>query len=193
MNKPKEYKCKVCGNYFVKTISSTQKVCSPKCAIILSKEQARKKKEKQDKQERLETKKRMTALKQKIKSRSEWLDDLQSWVNKFIRLRDKNEPCISCGKYHKGQYHAGHYRSVGACPELRFCELNVHKQCAPCNDHKSGNIIEYRINLVKKIGVDKVEWLERQDHEPKKYTIEDCKEIIKYYKAKIKDLDGSQE
>lgn len=116
MNKPKETKCKVCGCYFVKTISSMQKVCSPRCAIILSKEQTRKKKEKQDKQERLETKKRMTALKQKIKSRSEWLDDLQSWVNKFIRLRDKNEPCISCGRYHQGQYHAGHYRSRGACP-----------------------------------------------------------------------------
>ena len=108
MSKPKETKCKVCGCYFVKTISSTQKVCSPKCAIALSKEQARKKQEKQD---RLETKKRMTALKQKIKSRSEWLDDLQSLVNKFIRLRDKNEPCISCGRYHQGQYHAGHYRS----------------------------------------------------------------------------------
>ena len=186
MSKPKETKCKVCGCYFVKTISLTQKVCSPKCAIILSKEQARKKKEKEERAERRERK-------AKLKSRSEWLKDAQSVFNKFIRLRDKNEPCISCGKYHTGQYHAGHYRSVGACPELRFCELNVHKQCAPCNDHKSGNIIEYRINLVKKIGVDKVEWLERQDHEPKKYTIEDCKEIIKYYKAKIKDLDGSQE
>ena len=186
MTKPKETKCKVCGCYFVKTISSTQKVCSPKCAIILSKEQARKKKEKEERAERRERK-------AKLKSRSEWLKDAQSVFNKFIRLRDKNEPCISCGKYHTGQYHAGHYRSVGACPELRFCELNVHKQCAPCNDHKSGNIIEYRINLVKKIGVDKVEWLERQDHEPKKYTIEDCKEIIKYYKAKIKELDGSQE
>ena len=184
--KPKETKCKVCGCYFVKTISSMQKVCSPKCAIILSKEQARKKKEKEERAEKRERK-------AKLKSRSEWLKDAQSVFNKFIRLRDKYEPCISCGKHHQGQYHAGHYRSVGACPELRFCELNVHKQCAPCNDHKSGNIIEYRINLVKKIGVDKVEWLERQDHEPKKYTIEDCKEIIKYYKAKIKELDGSQE
>lgn len=184
--KPKEAKCKVCGCHFVKTISSMQKVCSPKCAIILSKEQARKKKEKEERAEKRERK-------AKLKSRSEWLKDAQSVFNKFIRLRDKDEPCISCGKYHKGQYHAGHYRSVGACPELRFCELNVHKQCAPCNDHKSGNIIEYRINLVKKIGVDKVEWLERQDHEPKKYTIEDCKEIIKYYKAKIKELDGGQE
>lgn len=183
MNKPKEHKCKVCGDYFVKTISSTQKVCSPKCAIALSKEQARKKKEKEERAERRERK-------AKLKSRSEWLKDAQSVFNKFIRLRDKNEPCISCGKYHTGQYHAGHYRSVGACPELRFCELNVHKQCTPCNDQKSGNIIFYRKNLVKKIGVDKVEWLERQDHEPKKYTIEECKEIIKYYKLKIKELEN---
>lgn len=176
----KEYKCKVCGQPFVKTFSSTQKVCSPECAIKLARDNAQKA------QERAEKKKQREQA--KLKSRSEWLKEAQSIFNKFIRLRDKDQPCISCGRYHQGQYHAGHYRSVGACPELRFCELNVHKQCAPCNDHKSGNIIEYRINLVNKIGADKVAWLERQDHEPKKYTIEDCKTIIKYYKAKIKEL-----
>lgn len=90
-------------------------------------------------------------------------------------LRLMRQPCISCGRYHQGKYDAGHYRSVGACPELRFCEINCFRQCVPCNQHKSGNIIEYRINLVKRIGADKVAWLERQDHEPKKYTIEDCK------------------
>lgn len=179
----KEYKCKVCGKPFVKTFSSTQKVCSPECAIKLARDNVQKA------QERAE-KKKQRERKAKLKSRSEWLKEAQSVFNKFIRLRDKNEPCISCGRYHQGQYHAGHYRSVGACPELRFCELNVHKQCAPCNDHKSGNIIEYRINLINKIGADKVAWLERQDHEPKKYTIEDCKAIIKHYKAKIKELEG---
>ena len=177
----KEYKCKVCGKAFIKTFSSTQKVCSPECAIKLARDNAQKA------QERAE-KKKQRERKAKLKSRSEWLKEAQSVFNKFIRLRDKDQPCISCGRYHQGQYHAGHYRSVGACPELRFCELNVHKQCAPCNDHKSGNIIEYRINLVNKIGADKVAWLERQDHEPKKYTIEDCKAMIKYYKAKIKEL-----
>ena len=177
----KEYKCKVCGQPFVKTFSSTQKVCSPECAIKLARDNAQKA------QERAE-KKKQRERKAKLKSRSEWLKEAQSVFNKFIRLRDKDQPCISCGRYHQGKYDAGHYRSVGACPELRFCELNVHKQCAPCNDHKSGNIIEYRINLVNKIGVDKVAWLERQDHDPKKYTIEDCKAIIKYYKAKIKEL-----
>lgn len=188
--KPKEYKCKVCGNYFTKTISTLQKVCSPKCAIIISQEMARKNREQAEKQERLETKKRMVALKQKIKSRSDWLNDLQSWVNKFIRLRDKNEPCISCGRYHQGQWHAGHYRSRGACPELRFNEDNIHKQCSVCNNHKSGNAIEYRINLISKIGLERVEFLERHDHQPLKLSIDEIKELIKVYKAKCKGLEN---
>ncbi|OOF68306.1 recombination protein NinG [Rodentibacter caecimuris] len=178
--KPK--KCKVCGKEFTPH-NSLQKVCSPKCAIELARNNAQKAREKAEKQ-------KLKERKVKLKSRSEWLKEAQSIFNKFIRLRDKDEPCISCGRYHQGQWHAGHYRSVGACPELRFCELNVHKQCQPCNNHKSGNVIEYRINLIRKIGVDKVEWLERQDHDFKKYTIEDCKEIIKYYKEKIKTLEG---
>ncbi|MCQ9120972.1 protein NinG [Rodentibacter pneumotropicus] len=177
--KPK--KCKSCGKAFT-PFNSLQKACTPKCALELARNNAQKAREKAEKQKLKERKTR-------LRSRSEWLKEAQSVFNKFIRLRDKDEPCISCGRYHQGQWHAGHYRSVGACPELRFCELNVHKQCAPCNDHKSGNVIEYRINLVKKIGADKVEWLERQDHDPKKYTIEDCKEIIQYYKAKVKELE----
>ncbi|QPB42202.1 recombination protein NinG [Rodentibacter haemolyticus] len=181
--KPKEYKCKVCGDYFVKTVSSLQKVCSPKCALELAQNNAQKAREKAEKQ-------KLKERKAKLKNRSQWLKEAQKVFNQFIRLRDKNEPCISCGNYHQGKYDAGHYRSVGACPELRFCELNVHKQCVPCNQHKSGNAIEYRINLVKRIGVEKVEWLERQDHDVKKYTKEDCKEIIKYYKARVKELDG---
>ncbi|AOF54452.1 protein NinG [Rodentibacter caecimuris] len=176
--KPK--KCKVCSKEFT-PFNSMQKACSPKCAIELVRNNSQKAREKAEMQ-------RLRERKVKLKSRSEWLKEAQSVFNKFIRLRDKDEPCISCGRYHQGQWHAGHYRSVGACPELRFCELNVHKQCAPCNDHKSGNVIEYRINLVKKIGADKVEWLERQDHDPKKYTIEDCKEIIQYYKEQIKGM-----
>ncbi|TEW24926.1 recombination protein NinG, partial [Histophilus somni] len=109
---------------------------------------------------------KIKAVKERLKSRSERLKELQGVFNRFIRLRDKNLPCISCGRYHQGQWHAGHYRSVGACPELRFNEDNVHKQCSVCNNHKSGNVIEYRINLVAKIGVERVEFLERKDHLP---------------------------
>lgn len=114
----------------------------------------------------------------------------QASFNAFIRFRDHDHNCISCNRKHDGQYHAGHYRSVGAHPEIRFEELNCHKQCAPCNDHLSGNITDYRINLVKKIGIDKVEWIEGH-HEMKKYTCAELKEIEIFYKNELKMLQSS--
>ena len=170
-------KCKACGNKFA-LFNSLAQVCSIDCAIQYAKDNKV--------QERVRRKLTQIA-KERIKTRSEHLREAQTAFNAFIRERDKNEPCISCGRHHDGQYHAGHYRSVGACPELRFCEFNVHKQCSVCNNHKSGNIVEYRINLVKKIGVEQVEWLEGS-HEPKKYTIEQIKSIQTEYKNKLREL-----
>jgi hypothetical protein len=122
--------------------------------------------------------------KDKIKSRSDWLKEAQVAFNAWIRERDKDLPCISCQRHHKGQYHAGHYRSVGACPELRFEPLNVHKQCSACNNYKSGNILEYRLNLIAKIGQEKVDWIEGK-HDPVKYTVEDLREIRDRYRAMV--------
>jgi hypothetical protein len=127
------------------------------------------------------------SAKQKMKSRADWLREAQAAFNRYIRLRDHDKPCISCGRQHQGQWHAGHYRSVGACPELRFEELNVHKQCAPCNDHLSGNIVEYRRGLIERIGIDRVEWLEG-NHAAKKYTIEEIRAIKAEYTRKAKDV-----
>lgn len=177
----KNKKCKVCGKEF-KPMNSMQKVCCPKCALEHARDTSKQAKEKAEK-------KALRERKAKLKTRSDWLREAQAVFNKYIRLRDKGLPCISCGRYHQGQWHAGHYRSVGACPELRFCEDNTHLQCSVCNNHKSGNLVEYRMNLIFKIGVEKVEWLERKDHPPKKYSIEDCKEIIRTYRAKIKELE----
>lgn len=187
--KPKEHKCKVCGNYFVKTISSTQKVCSPICAIKLSKEESRKKQEKIQKAEHIETARRMRARKEALKSRKDWLKDLQKVFNKFIRLRDKNQPCISCGRYHQGKYDAGHYKTVGGNPELRFNEDNCHAQCVPCNQHLHGNIVNYRVGLIERIGIERVEFLEKKDHPPLKLTDDEIKEKIAFYKKKIKELE----
>ncbi|HDL5482293.1 TPA: recombination protein NinG, partial [Mannheimia haemolytica] len=126
---------------------------------------------------------------EKLKSRSAWLKDLQNIFNKFIRLRDKDLPCISCGRHHQGQWHAGHYKTVGGNPELRFNEDNVHRQCSVCNNHLHGNIVNYRVNLIEKIGLERVEFLERKDHPPLKLTIEQIKDLIKVYKAKCKELE----
>jgi hypothetical protein len=107
----------------------------------------------------------------------------QREFNAYIRLRDacSNLPCVSCGRFHQGQWHAGHYRTTKAQPALRYNELNCWRQCAPCNNHKSGNITEYRIELIRRIGVELVEWLEREYPAPK-WTIEELKALREYYK-----------
>ena len=128
--------------------------------------------------------------KEKFKTRQEWIKDAQRWFNKWIRLRDAGQPCISCGKPAKKE-NAGHYRSCGAAPELRFEPLNVHLQCEHCNTYLSSNAIDYRINLIKKIGVEKVEWIEGF-HKPKKYTIDDLKEIKAKYKSLCYELEKNK-
>lgn len=143
-------------------------------------EKKRKADERKRNKEKVEKKKELLTL-------TDWIKVAQTTFNHYIRLRDEIEPCISCQRHHKGQYHAGHYRTTAAAPQLRFNEFNVAKQCSACNNYKSGNITEYRINLVKKIGVQEVEKLE-SDNTVKKYSIEEVKEINETYKRKIKEL-----
>lgn len=178
----KQKKCKACGRKFA-LYNSLSQVCSVDCAIQYAKDN-----KVQEKVNRTLFK----IAKERIKTRSEHLKDAQTVFNAFIRERDKKEPCISCGRYHTGQNHAGHYRTVGAHPELRFNELNCHLQCSVCNNHKSGNIVEYRINLLKKIGVKNLDWLEGH-HEPKKYSIEEIKQIKADYKIKLKQLKRGEQ
>ena len=133
--------------------------------------------------------KELAERKKELRPRSWYLKEAQKWFNKFIRLRDREKPCISCGRSTGAKINAGHYRSVGSAPELRYEELNCHLQCEHCNSYKSGNIENYRPALIDKIGLENVEWLEGK-HEPKKYTIDDLKEIIETYKLKCKEIEN---
>lgn len=131
------------------------------------------------------------AQREKLKTRQEHAKEAQQAFNAWIRWRDRDEPCISCGATKAAQWDASHYRSVGAAPELRFDEANVHKACSVCNQHKSGNIIEYRLRLIHKIGAEELARLEGP-HGPKKYSIEELKEIKAEYKRKVREpRDGS--
>lgn len=173
MKQIKDKNCKWCGTIF-RPYMSTDKFCSTYCFIDAHKDKVWKKIAKEKKA--------------KLKSRSDYLKDLQKIFNQYIRLRDKDQPCISCGTNKKDiQYHAGHYRSVGSTPELRFNELNCHKQCSTCNNYLSGNLINYRINLIQKIGIENVEALEKK-HDPIKLSIEEIKLKTEYYKKKCKEL-----
>lgn len=174
---PKQVKqktCKQCKAKFTPT-KPLQSVCGWICGL----ERAKIVREKKERSERI-------VERDRLKSRGDWAKEAQTAFNAFIRIRDEGKPCISCGS-HTGKKNAGHYRSVGSCPELRFEESQVHLQCEKCNSYLSGNLINYRIELIKRIGIDKVEWIEG-NHEPKKYTIEDLKLIKQVYKQKLKEI-----
>ena len=175
-------KCKQCGEVFQKT-SILQSVCSIPCSIHWA-EHLRVKRERQEaKQAKAETREKLA----KLKPLKAYADEAQAIYNTWIRLRDEKEPCISCGRFHDGQWHAGHYRSRGAAGHLRFHEDNCHKQCQPCNAHLSGNIVNYRPRLIAKIGIERVEALEN-DNKPHKWTKEELIEIKQQYKLKLKQL-----
>lgn len=175
-----------CGTQFVPS-KLGQKVCGWACGLAIAPANQDKALKAIDQRKRREIKVR----KEKLKSRADHLKDTQVAFNAWVRERDALLPCVSCGRHHDGQYHAGHYRTVSANPEIRFEPLNVWKQCAPCNNHKSGDIVNYRIELVKRIGAEKVEWLEGP-HEPKKYTVDDLKAMTADYRAKTKELKRAQ-
>ena len=173
-------RCKTCRQPFKPTYNTMQATCGDiKCAVSHGKELQLKQRKEADK-----------AFKKKVRDndRSWHIKKLQAEFNKFIRLRDIEKPCISCQRHHSGQVQAGHYRTTGACPELRFVEDNCHAQCAPCNNHLSGNLTNYRPNLLVKIGVERLTWLEGP-HEPAKYTIPELQEMIKEYRAKIREME----
>lgn len=179
----KQKKCRECGKGFI-PISSTSIVCSMACAISYS--QAKQVKESIKKAKQARQERRQAII--KAKSRGQWLKECQSVYNAWIRKRDEGLPCISCGSF-TGKSNCGHYRSVGSAPELRFEPLNTARQCEKCNSYLSGNLINYRINLIKRIGLDRVEWLEGK-HEPKKWTIPELKALKAEYQAKLKQLKG---
>ena len=188
---PKPKKCCVasCGASFVPSRMG-QAVCSPACAAL----DAPRHREKAHKAINQRKRREIKVRKEKLKTRSDYMREAQAEFNTYIRLRDQHLPCISCDSLPSdhdlitgSRWDAGHYRSVGACPELRFEQLNVHRQCVKCNRNLSGNAVEYRIRLVQRIGADRVAWLEGP-HQASKYTIEDLKAIKAEYRAKIKQL-----
>ncbi len=169
-------KCLVCKDKFTPQ-NNTQIVCNPACAV----EYMKKQNAKNWKQEK-------KVIKEKLMTKSDYLNIAQKVFNTYIRLRDKGKPCISCGQIDRGKRDAGHFFSVGAYPNLRFNENNVHAQCVHCNRDKHGNVKEYDLRLQKILSKEDYQNLLKQRHEPLKLSIDEVKELIAIYKQKIKEL-----
>jgi hypothetical protein len=152
--------CKVCKADF-NPMRSLQSVCGPRCAIqhsSLTNAQGR------EKARRKADRKRKEAL----KTKSEWMKEAQAAFNSYIRARDYGKPCISCGCYEQerftgGHFDCGHYRSTGAAAHLRLNVFNAYGQCKRCNRELSGNVVEYRLRLIERIGPVLVERIENDN------------------------------
>jgi len=192
-------RCKQCKTEIVDPTPWRKPFCSYQCGIQYVRAKDQEKKAKKQRKETREWKEANKTKPQLIKEAH------QDGFNPYIRIRDKDKPCISCGrheweipdKYTGGKWDCGHYLSVGSCQELRFHEDNAHKQCKECNGgsgkyaRKNRTVREeYRERLIERIGLDRVEWLEGP-HQTQNLTHEDIREIKQYYKDKIKVLKGN--
>lgn len=187
--KPKTAKCAVCKGEYMR-LRPLMKVCGPSCAITHAKAQNERKAAKEQAKERKETREKLKAM----ETRPKLVKRAQDAFNAFVRARDADKPCISCGcslaaEKVGGGYDCGHFRSVGSAPHMRFVEDNAHGQCKRCNKYLSGNHVEYRKGLIARIGLDRVEQIE-SDQTDRKITREGLIEIARHYRAEARRLKG---
>ena len=173
--------CKQCSSSFTPA-RPMQNVCSPICASRLVK--AAKKEEAE----------RTKARKAAIKRIPDLIKEAQFVFNAYIRARDKAKECICCGQdlgksEIGGNYDAGHYRSTGSASHLRFNEDNCHAQRKVCNRYGAGRAVDYRIGLIARIGLERVEALEA-NNTTHKWQRDELIEIKQTYKRKLKELQG---
>lgn len=174
----KTRKCKYCRAIF-SPITSLQKNCfEPNCVAEWINEVKEK-----------NWKKKKAKLKMDLMTLSDYLKLTQQIVNKYINLRDKGLPCISCDKPITGRINASHFWNANNHYNVRFNEDNIHSSCINCNKFLSGNLLEYRSRLIAKIGIERFNILEAESKKTRKFTIDELKEIIATYKKKCKELE----
>lgn len=172
--------CRMCPEKFV-PMTTTQVVCSYQCGL---------RKANADRAKRHMAGMRPMSSKMNRKRTPEQL--AQDAVNAFIRARDHNKPCIVTGKVGTRK-DAGHFQSVGSCPELRFNTWNIHGQDAVNNrgGHKraryngEGTAALYEQNLRERIGDERVDWL-KGPHKPKQYREDDFKRITRIFNRRAR-------
>lgn len=190
-------KCRRCKIKVEKPIiAGIYSYCSFDCSYLCAMDNLNKaNKKKLAKAKQLEVKKEkavkidLAKRKEAIKSNSEFNKEAQASINRYINLRDRNKNCVSCdcslSVNPGGTTDCGHYRSRGSASHLRFNLLNMHSQCSRCNRYLSGNIVEYRKELIKRIGVKRVELLEN-DNIPRKFDIEYLKRIKRIFNKRAR-------
>jgi len=183
--KEKKRRCKFidCKKEFVKNPhKSIDYCCSVDCYYqhsIWLKEQKEAKEQKAFKE----------ALRENTKTLSQYEAEAKKSFQHYIRLRDEQDPCISCGTYTSDIWDGGHWFKAEIYSGLIFDERNCRKQCRKCNRYLGGNEINYRIGLVNKFGEEYVKELEIDSFSKRDYKFSKQELIAKkiQYDGKIKE------
>jgi hypothetical protein len=193
--KPK--RCRTCRRTFL-PVRPLQACCQLSCALTYAKLGGEKRQSAASKRvyaaELRENKVEKAERKLSTMTLSKLKNLAQREVNKFVRERDYMLGCISCDEpwSYDGQWTAGHYRTTKAADHLRFNLDNLAKQCGQCNFHKSGNIGEFRIGLIKRIGAARVELLE-DDNRVLRWSRDELIAIRKEFLGRWKALKAARE
>ena len=182
--------CKVCRVKF-EPVRQMQTTCSVPCALEFGRAQLERKQAREARQAKAGDRAKREAL----KGLPELKREAQHAFNAYIRARDRKagHPCICCGKPLRwgvfgGAVDAGHYRSTGSADTLRFHEDNCHAQDAQCNRHGAGRAVDYRLGLIARIGLERVEALEAANA-PAKWQRDELRAIRDGYRVKVRQLE----
>lgn len=189
----KKHKCAVrsCREEFVRPAPFVI-WCSPECGTVLAmaklekQRQAVAKADRKDRQEKLA----------KFKRKADHVADCQKAFNAWVRFRDRDLPCICCGRragagsLTGGAWDAGHYLSRGSHPHLRFDERNVFAQLKGCNRPGGTTAASFRAGVIARIGLAAVEALEA-DQTARHYTVDQLIAMTAHYRKLLKDLKAA--
>lgn len=174
--------------------------CSHDCAIAILREKQEKEREKKERALKLQWKREASESRsnyRRSRARSSPERQAQEAVNTYILTRDTNKPCIVHGwecPHAEVGFHAGHFRAVGAHPELRYNTWNIHKQCGVSNSGSQnrarwGSSTDqlYEKNLITRIGQARVDWL-KGPHAPLQPDAEYLKRVNQIFRKRVKHL-----
>lgn len=185
-------RCKNCGCKFEPRFTTLEKYCwEPACKTIEALQKLNAVKTQNEKQEKKDWAARKKKMTNSLMRKQDYEKILEALVNKYVRLRDAQRPCISC-QAPAGSYtmSAGHFYPAGSYKNLRFNLDNIHGQCwYNCNKQQHGNLHEYRKHLKNRIGPEKLLRLDEMAKHEAHFTIPEIQDMITEFKLKIKELE----
>jgi hypothetical protein len=121
-------------------------------------------------------------MRSKTKSLSKKKAD--TYFAQFIRLRDKDKPCITCGQF-KSDKDCGHFISR-RFDSTRYDEKNANGQCLTCNRFQYGNQYAHGKAIDKLYGEGTADSLHLKSRMMSNRNQYDYEVIAETYREKIK-------